>query len=127
MTTPDAPQPRPQLDYFDLVRQLQSGGVPAVIRTVVPFVVGAILAWVTTTWGIVVPEDLSGQLETWLTVGFGSVYYVVVRWAEQRWPGVGRWLLGLGARQQPVYTEPEVAAEVTQASPPATAVRPEVS
>ena len=118
MTTPDK-----RFDYFDLIRQFQSGGIAAVARTVSPFIVGAIVTWVATTWGVAVPEDLSAQVTTWLTVGIGALYYVVVRWAEQRWPAVGRWLLGLGARLKPVYASPEVAAEVTQANP----AGPEVS
>jgi hypothetical protein len=67
-------------------------------RTVVPFVVGAIGASVA---GPYLPEVL---LTEWVTVAFATIYYVVIRVAELKVPGVS---ILLGGRGQPTYVDPE--------------------
>jgi len=67
-------------------------------RTVVPFVVGAVGASVA---GPYLPEAI---LAEWVTVGFATIYYVVVRVAELKVPGVS---ILLGGRGQPTYVDPE--------------------
>jgi hypothetical protein len=67
-------------------------------RTVVPFVVGAVGASVV---GPFLPEAL---LTEWVTVAFATIYYVVIRVAEMKVPGVS---VLLGGRGQPTYVDPE--------------------
>ena len=67
-------------------------------RTVVPFVVGAVGASVA---GPFLPEAL---LVEWVTVAFATIYYVVLRVAELKVPGVS---ILLGGRGQPTYVDPE--------------------
>jgi Flp pilus assembly pilin Flp len=59
------------------------------IRTVVPFLVGAIIAGLTAL-GTSFDSEVLTEL---MTVVVGGVYYTVVRWLESRWPNLG-WLLG---------------------------------
>ncbi|WP_033322619.1 hypothetical protein [Actinomadura atramentaria] len=74
--------------------------VDSVIRTLVPIVVGALLAQAARL-GFDLPE---GAVSEVLTAVLGGAYYVVVRAVEHRVPLVGRVLLGLGvARGTPVY------------------------
>jgi hypothetical protein len=67
-------------------------------RTVVPFAVGALAA---TVAGPYLPEEL---LTEWVTVFFASIYYVAVRVAELKVPGVS---ILLGGKGQPTYVDPE--------------------
>lgn len=68
---------------------------PSIVRTIVPVLVGQIVAYVATL-GIVVP----GDVETALTVILGflatTVYYIAVRFLEQKFPKLGA-LLGWAA------------------------------
>jgi hypothetical protein len=70
------------------------------IRTYVPYAVGAVLAWLLATLGV----DLRGEFEVavvaFLVVATQNLYYLVVRLAEQRFPGAG-FLLGVPV--QPSY------------------------
>ncbi len=66
-------------------------------RTVVPFAVGAIAASVA---GPYLPEAV---LTEWVTVTFATIYYVVVRVAELKVPGVS---ILLGGKGQPTYVNP---------------------
>lgn len=68
--------------------------VVSVIRTGVPAVVGAILAYFATEHGVVIDEGTGAAGITFFTALATSVWYVVVRWVEQRYPQAG-WLLGL--------------------------------
>lgn len=69
--------------------------LPSVVRTLVPLAVGQIVAYAVTL-GVVVPEDV----ETALTVILGfivtTVWYLAVRFLEQRFPWLGA-LLGWAA------------------------------
>lgn len=96
---PDEPVP----DDTDPV--LLPSQVTAIIRTVVPYLVGWIIsgiAWATTPLGIAVPEEFRGWLNTALPVVLGSLYYMGAKWAEKRWPGIP-WL---GSTRLPLYTPP---------------------
>ena len=61
------------------------------VRTVVPAVVGTVLAWLV-SHGFDVGVD-SGQVSAVLVPAVIGVYYTVIRRLEARWPRVG-WLLG---------------------------------
>jgi len=78
------------IDKYDLFLSLR--------RTVVPFVVGAIAA---TVAGPYLPEAL---LTEWVTAAFATIYYVVIRVAEMKVPGVS---ILLGGKGQPTYVDPE--------------------
>lgn len=69
--------------------------MPSFVRTIVPVLVGQIIAYIATL-GIVVP----GDVETALTVILGFVattlWYTIFRWLEQRFPKLGV-LLGWAA------------------------------
>lgn len=66
--------------------------VVSLIRTYVPMVVGAVVAWLVTQ-GINVDQSAVEGVVAFLTAVFSGLYYVVVRLLEQRWPKLG-WLLG---------------------------------
>lgn len=59
-----------------------------VLRTVVPSVIGAVVAWVIKEWA-----KLPGQDLAYLTPLATSAYYTAVRFAEEEYPKLG-WLLG---------------------------------
>jgi hypothetical protein len=84
----------------------------SLIRTWVPVGIGAALTWLATRLGIVLDEDTSAQAAVVATVLVVAVYYAVVRKLEQRWPAIGRVLLGLGAAKTPTYTAPGDAVHV---------------
>lgn len=67
-------------------------------RTLIPIVVGAVAA--SFLAGYVDPQ----ALERVLSGVISAVYYVVVRFAETKFPGVG---VLLGAKVQPVYEKSE--------------------
>lgn len=67
-------------------------------RTIVPIVVGYLLAQAA-RYGFHIPEEaLTGVLEPI----FAGAYYVVVRYLEMKFPQLG---LMLGALKQPTYVE----------------------
>lgn len=67
-------------------------------RTLIPIVVGAVAA--SFLAGYVDPV----ALERVLSGVISAVYYIVVRFAETKFPGVG---VLLGAKTQPVYEKPK--------------------
>ena len=72
----------------------------SIIRTVVPLIVGVILAQAARI-GLDLP---AGAVEEIVTVVAATVYYAAARWLEQRYPALGRILLSAGlARRSPVY------------------------
>lgn len=65
-------------------------------RTLVPIIVGFVLAR-GARWGFdIPPNDLTGVIESIVT----GVYYTLVRLAETYWPQIG---ILLGGRSQPEY------------------------
>lgn len=59
-----------------------------VVRTVVPAIVGAVVAYLTKIAAHIPPAYLPA-----VTAFAGSVYYAAVRRAEEKWPKLS-WLLG---------------------------------
>lgn len=70
------------------------------IRTLVPFVVGVVTAWLTRR-GITLDDDVVGILTLVLEGLFGMAYYLAVRGLEHLNYRFG-WLLGYA--RMPVYT-----------------------
>lgn len=72
---------------------------PAVVRTIVPFIVGwiaSVLLLINVTLTDAQRDSLSGLI----TLILGALYYIAVRWLEQRFPQLG-WLIG--STKQPTY------------------------
>lgn len=72
--------------------------ITSVIRTVVPYLVGYVVA-VLIGWGIEVPGEVQSWLTETLTLVLGTAYYVAARWLERQ----GVRLRLLGSTQQPEY------------------------
>lgn len=72
---------------------------PALVRTIVPMIVGAAAAWLLAVLGITLPLEPATEVVTAILSG---AYYALVRWLEQKAPAFG-WLLG--SPRQPVYTD----------------------
>jgi len=89
-----------------------------VIRTAVPAVVGAILAWITKA-----TAGLGAQWVGVLTPIFGTAYYAGLRWAETKVPSLS-WLLGaLPAQPEPVPVVVSPSANQGNAAPAPTATK----
>lgn len=73
---------------------------PAVIRTIVPSVVGFVLAFLA-SHNIHVGTDVQEYLTAGLTVALGGLYYIVAAALQSRWPLAG---LLLGSTARPTYT-----------------------
>lgn len=71
----------------------------SVIRTVVPSIVGAVLAMLTAQ-GIELDAEAAANLTGFLTALLGGVYYLVVRVIESRHPKAG---ILLGKAKTPEY------------------------
>lgn len=72
----------------------------SLVRTVVPVVVGTVLAWLLSR-GLDLTQ-YQNAVNVWLTLACTAGYYAAVRAAEVRWPQVG---LLLGWRAQPKYID----------------------
>lgn len=87
--------------------------VVSLIRTLVPGAVAAAFAWLATKSGLVLDEQSSATAILLVTGTVLALYYGAVRKLEERWPSVGKWLLGLGiTRRTPVYAEPDAIVHV---------------
>lgn len=73
--------------------------VTSIIRTVVPSIVGAVLA-ILAAHGINLDAQAAANLTGFLTALFGAIYYVVVRLIERQNPKAG---VLLGKAKQPEY------------------------
>lgn len=82
----------------------------ALVRTVVPTIVAAVVAFLTTR-GLSVDDELKAALTGFVTVLFAAIYYVAIRLLERVTPKLG-WLLG--STKQPVYAKPEAVTVVEQ-------------
>lgn len=71
------------------------------IRTYVPILVGAVIAWLATL-GLNLDADTATGLVIFLTGTLQAVYYFVARVIERKFPQAGSVLLGSSAK--PVYT-----------------------
>jgi len=83
-------------------------------RTVVPLLVGTLVAWASHA-GLHVD---SAAATAWLTAAFSGVYYALFRLAEQHLGSAWGWALGLA--RPPAYTKPApTAPEVSTTTSPA--------
>jgi hypothetical protein len=80
-------------------KKKMSDQITSYIRTVVPYAIGAIVAWLAAK-GINVPEDLIAPTTALITAAAGTLYYIVVRKLEQKWPKLG---VLLGVAKTPEY------------------------
>lgn len=76
----------------------------ATIRTVVPAVVGAAAAWITTRFGVTLSDDLVGGWTAAIGLAVTAGYYSLVTLLERRVNPAFGWLLGVASA--PVYPEP---------------------
>lgn len=74
----------------------------SLIRTYVPIIVGALVAWLATL-GLAIDADAAAGLIIFLTCALQGLYYLVVRLLERKFPQIG---VLLGSAQKPVYVEP---------------------
>lgn len=77
-----------------------SNFIIAVIRTLIPIVVGWVVALLVSA-GIHIDTDLAAGLIVSLSTLVASLYYIGVAWLERKWPWFG-WLLGVA--RNPVYS-----------------------
>jgi len=75
--------------------------LPSLIRTFVPYVVGAVVAWLANK-GVHVPDAEVASATAFLTFVVGTGYYLVVRMLEEKYPKLG---VLLGIPIKPVYKE----------------------
>ena len=76
--------------------------VTSLIRTWVPIIVGALVAYLVTL-GIELDVDAQTGLVVFLTAFLQGAYYLIVRVLERRYPKLG---LLLGSESQPKYVDP---------------------
>jgi len=74
----------------------------SIIRTVVPYLVGWIVTLLATA-GVEVSAEFRSDLVTFLSFLIGTLYYVVARFLEKKWPKLG---FLLGVPTAPVYGTP---------------------
>lgn len=92
---------------------------PGIVRTVVPYLVGAALFWVSK--GLIYigfDVDLSGLSEfltQLFTAALAVAYYIIIRWLERNKNGKWGWLIGLAS--QPIYSDEVAAIEPNAATP----------
>ena len=73
---------------------------PAIIRTVVPMLMGWILTMLADRFGIIPSEQQTAEWTSAITVLVGAAYYVLIRVGSQKFP----WLEQLlGASSKPNY------------------------
>lgn len=60
-----------------------------VLRTLAQALVGAIIAWLV-VHGVPVPADAAAAAVVLLTAVLAAIVAAVQRWAEKRWPALGR-------------------------------------
>lgn len=74
---------------------MSTPSAPSIIRTLVPLAVGQIVAYAATL-GLKIPEDVEVALAVILGFVLTTVYYLAVRFLEQKFPKLGA-LLGWAA------------------------------
>lgn len=75
----------------------------SLVRTYVPIIVGALVAWLATI-GLAIDADTAAGLIIFLTGALQGLYYLIVRLLERKFPQIG---VLLGSTQKPVYVQPE--------------------
>lgn len=79
--------------------------IPSIIRTISPFIVGAVAAYFARK-GITFDNELINNLKGALDVILGALYYIAVRLLEMKYPKAGLLLL---MPKQPLYVPQMVA------------------
>lgn len=74
---------------------MSTPSLPSIVRTLVPFAVGQAISLVVSL-GIVVPDEVEEALTVLIGFIVGTVYYLLVRFLEQKFPWFGA-LLGWAA------------------------------
>jgi uncharacterized membrane protein (DUF441 family) len=74
----------------------------SVIRTIVPVIVGSVLAWLASR-GIRLDDEAATGLSTFLVAVFTAAYYILIRLVERKYPGAGALL---GSPKKPEYSDP---------------------
>lgn len=77
----------------------------SIVRTIVPIVVGAVLAWIASL-GITLDPEFEPLLGTVLTGAFTGLYYIAVRLLETYLSPKLGWLLGLAKTPTSYTAEP---------------------
>ena len=80
----------------------------SLVRTYVPWIVGAITGWLVSL-GVPLDPEVETQLALVISGLAGAVYYAIIRVVEKFAPRFG-WLRG--SAKQPVYSEPGAVEEV---------------
>lgn len=73
--------------------------VTSLIRTYVPIVVGALVAWLSSKGIAIDPSDVVG-FTAFLGAAFSGLYYLIARLLERRFPQLG---FLLGSAKKPEY------------------------
>lgn len=63
-----------------------SNAMIALIRTVVPLIIGAAGVWIAHTLGVAEPPP---ELVPWAVAVVTALYWMAVHWLEARWPKLG--------------------------------------
>ena len=74
---------------------MSTPSAPSIVRTITPVIVGQIAAYLATI-GVVLPDDVMSAVTVVLGFAVTTVYYLAVRWLEQKFPKLGV-LLGWAA------------------------------
>ena len=74
---------------------MSTPSAPSIVRTLVPVAVGQLVALAASA-GLEVPGDVQDALVVLLGFAVTTVYYLAVRWLEQKFPKLGM-LLGWAA------------------------------
>lgn len=74
---------------------MSAPSTPSIVRTIVPVIVGAIASYFITL-GVTLQEDVMAALSVIITAAATAIYYIVIRWLEQKFPKIGI-LLGYAA------------------------------
>lgn len=116
---------------------MSTPAAPSIVRTIVPVAVGQVVAYLVTL-GVVVPEDVEAALTLILGFVITTVYYIAIRFLEQKFPKLGA-LLGWAAtpgeysrdheviESEVVFSEPgfeRLAADESDDAPPPEGYRP---
>jgi hypothetical protein len=76
-----------------------SDQIVSYIRTIVPALVGALVAWLIAQ-GINIPDNIVEPTTALLTALSAALYYIIVRKLESKYPKLG---VLLGVAKKPVY------------------------
>lgn len=86
--------------------------IPSLIRTYVPIIVASIVT-ILGQIGVILPEEASVGLATFIGAVASAAYYLGVRLLERKYPIVGKFLLG--SSRVPVSAKPDNVVQLTAA------------